>query len=111
MASPQENGPPTSVANITPPTGEGQARTAFEAFKDTLSEIRKDVRELRLGLVVGFLILGGMLIAGYWRLEAKIDDLATSQTRLETSLVRVETKLDDALQRNASPPPPKLGAP
>ena len=111
MASPLENGPPTSVANITPPTGEGQARTAFETFKDTLSEIKTDVRELRKGLVVGFLILAaalvagflilaGMLVDGYLKLEAKIDGLSTP-------LTRVETKLDDAIQRNALQPPRK----
>lgn len=111
MANPLENGPPASVANVTPPEGAAQTRLVYETFKDTLSELKADVREIRgyrvpdlvlvCGFLVGgFLILAGMLIFGYLKLEAKIGDLSTS-------LTRVETKLDDAIQRNALPSPRK----
>jgi hypothetical protein len=115
MAAPQESVPPSSVANIMPDqTSEAQtARHVYETFKETLSDLKTDVREIRghrvpdlvlvCGFVIGaFVLLGGMLIFGYFRLEAKIDGLSTASTR-------VETKLDDALQRNAVQLPGKQG--
>ena len=112
MARPQESGPPTSLPNVTPDAASGgQTRLLYETFKETLSELKTDVREIRghrvpdlvllCSAVVGtFVILGGMLIFGYFKLEAKIDDLSTS-------LTRIETKLDDALRSNALQPPRK----
>jgi hypothetical protein len=112
MASPQESGPPPSVANVTPDqTSGGQTRLLYETFKETLSDLKTDVREIRghrvpdlvlvCSAIVGtFVLLGGMLIFGYFRLEAKIEDLSTT-------LTRVETKLDDAIRQNALQPPRK----
>ena len=113
MASPLENGPPPSVANVEPDlTTERQARLVFDAFKETLSDLDRYQRNprpsrsrSRAGLRVycrKFRALGGMLIFGYFRLEAKIDALSTASTR-------TETKLDDALQRDALQPPGKQG--
>jgi hypothetical protein len=55
---------------------------------------------LAAALVAGFSMLAAMLANGYLKLEAKVDALSTP-------LTRVETKLDDAIQRNAAQPPPK----
>ncbi|HVT56033.1 MAG TPA: hypothetical protein VHD34_08295, partial [Xanthobacteraceae bacterium] len=60
----------------------------------------KDIRGYRLtdlllvggGIIASFVLLASMMIAGYFRLEDKIQIISTAQTR-------IETKLEDLLAR------------
>jgi hypothetical protein len=81
----------------------GQTRIIVEAVKESVADLKADVKEIKghrvsdlrwhIGIFgAGFLVLGGMLIAGYFKLEDRLSDLSTASTR-------VETKLDDLLAR------------
>lgn len=64
---------------------------------------RKDFRWTWGGLIAGFLVLAGLFIYGYNRLDDRIDVKTTS---LVISITRVETKLDDLSGRLLPPPAP-----
>lgn len=110
----QENDIPRRVANVTPDmtAATAQARVVVEAVNDSISELKQDVREIKgyrftdlvlhiSALAAGFVLLAGMMIAAYFKLEDKISALSTKSTR-------IETKLEDLLARIPpvpSPPP------
>src|SRR5271154_4578753 len=88
--------------------GAGHTRSLVETFKESLAEIKADVRDIRnhrftdalwiLGAIGAVaIVLGSMMIAAYMAIESRIDELSTSSTK-------VETKLDDLIQR--IPPAP-----
>jgi hypothetical protein len=96
---------PRQFPNVPPPeiAGAAQTRLLIKAIEDTVKDLKDDVRDIKSHrhsdlilhlsvFVAGFLVLGGMLIAGYFRLDDRIDKLT------ETS-IRVDTKLEDLLQR------------
>jgi len=85
-----------------------------EAVKETVSELKADVRIIKdhrftdmlwhLGaLVATALVLGGMMVAAYFKIQDKMDELSTSSTK-------VETKLEDLLQRIPPLPTPPSSA-
>jgi len=101
----REPEPPKDFANISPQdiAGAGQTRLIVEAVKESVAELRSDVKDIRshrfsdlkwyiCSLAAGVVLLGGMMIAAYFRLEDKISDISTG-------LTRVETKLDDLAKR------------
>lgn len=102
---PQELQPPSSMPNVNPTDvgGSGQTRLIVDAVKESVAELKADVRTIRdhrytdmmyhLAVLVGAgILLGGMMIAAYFKIQDKLDDLSTRSTR-------VETKLEDLLQR------------
>ena len=112
----QEPHPPTSLPNVNPPevAGAGQTRLIVEAVKETVSELKIDVRTMRdhrftdmmwhIGaLAAAVILLGGMMVAAYFKIDDKIQALSkTTQDKFEAasnSSTRVETKLEDLLQR------------
>jgi hypothetical protein len=97
-----------SPTDLSP--GAGQTRLIVRAVQDSLRDVRADVQTIRSGahsdfrlllkiFGTAFVILAGMLIFGYFRLEDKI-------TALTASSIRVDTKLEDLLQRNPPIPTP-----
>jgi hypothetical protein len=102
----QESVPPRAMANVAPlDIGgvAGQTRLIVEAVKDTVADLKADIHDIKghrvsdlrwhIGIFgAGFLVLAGMLITGYFKLEDRVSALSTASTR-------VETKLDDLLAR------------
>ncbi len=115
-AKSQDPQPPSSLPNVNPPevAGAGQTRLVVEAVKETVAELKVDVRNIRdhrftdimwhIGaLATGVILLGGMMIAAYFKLEDKIEALSNASNEkfeaISNASTRVETKLDDLLQR------------
>jgi hypothetical protein len=102
----QEAEPPRSFPNVPPPdvsSGVAQARLVVKAVEDSVKELKDDVRHIRTtqqtdfkwylsASIAGFLLLAGMFLYGYVRLEDRFE-------KLNDSSIRVETKLNDLLQR------------
>jgi hypothetical protein len=101
-------GQPKASRNVSPAAGE--ARVVLETVQASIKEIQQDIREIRsfrhtdftwtvtiFGL--GFLLVAGMLIVGYFRLDDRL-------ARLSESSIRTETKLEDLLQRIPAVPAP-----
>jgi hypothetical protein len=117
-AQEQEPVPPgEKLANVAPDISgaTAQTRLVIIAIEASIKDLKDDVREIKSNrhsdfvymisvFAAGFLLLAGMLIAGYLRLDDRIVELTKSS-------VRVDTKLEDLLQRiPAIPtPPPKRG--
>jgi hypothetical protein len=108
----QEAGPPRQLPNVTPNvSGEsGQTRLLINAVEATLKELKDDVKDVKSHrhsdfvytvsmFAVGFMLLAGMLVYGYFRIDDKV-------TSLSNTLTRVETKLEDLLQRIPPIPTP-----
>lgn len=113
MADPtrQEGEIPRQFANVPPPdiAGAGQTRLLIKAIEDSLKDLKDDVREIKSHrhsdfvfhitiFGAGFLILAGMLITGYLKLDERI-------TNLTNVSIRIDTKLEDLLQRIPPIPP------
>jgi hypothetical protein len=100
----QEATPPTNMANVTPmDSGTAQTRQIVEAVKASVSGLASDVKEIRnyrytdlllhIGAFAGGIIIVVTLVLNvYSRLDDKIQNLSTTSTR-------VDTKLEDLLQR------------
>jgi hypothetical protein len=115
--TPERELPPSSsqVANVPPPPAAfGQARVIIDAIVDELKqdvrEIRQDVREIKgyrhtdfliyaSMFAAGFIALAGMFIVGYLKLDDRI-------RVLNNTSIRVDTKLEDLLQRIPPVPTP-----
>jgi hypothetical protein len=91
---------PVEIANA------GHTRILIDAVKETVSELKSDVKELRnnrhtdflwhIGvLCAGFLLLAGLILHLYARIDDKIQNLSTSSTRMET-------KLEGMIQRSTN---------
>jgi hypothetical protein len=91
-----------------------QTRQIINALDPTLRDLRKEVgdtkdaihKELRNILYVfgaGFLVIGGMIIAGYFRLDDRIVAMSGKYDdriqAISNTGIRVDTKLEDLLQR------------
>jgi hypothetical protein len=93
---------PTQVATVLP-TGAGHTQAVVKSLEDSIAEIKTDIRELKnhrhsdfvyliTVFAAGFLLLSGAIGTVYFRLDDKID-------RLTQTGIRVDTKLEDLLQR------------
>lgn len=107
MASALDNNAelPKQFANVPPDisSGSAHARAVVQEVKDDIREIKKDQKvDFRIVLGIfgaGFVILGTMLIVGYFRLDDRITKLDDKISSLSTTLVRIDTKLEDLLAR------------
>lgn len=107
----QESRPPDVLANVTPDLGgAGQTRLIVEAVKETVADLKSDVKELKshrftdllwhvTALAATFILLGGMMVAAYFKIEDRLLDLTRASAR-------VDTKLEDLLQRIPPAPTP-----
>lgn len=93
---------PSQVATVLP-TGAAHTQAVVKSLEGSISEIKLDVRGLKDNrhndfvylitvFAAGFLLLAGLLGTVYFRLDDKLDKLT------QTS-IRVDTKLEDLLQR------------
>ena len=112
-----ENGDiPRQFASVPPPdiaAGTGQLRLIVQELKDDIRDIKSHrhsdfVFHITV-LAAGFLILAGMLIFGYFKLDDRITKSDDKINNLITAVTRSDTKLEDLLQRipPAQTPVPK----
>jgi hypothetical protein len=92
------------IANVIPDVGTAaQTRFLINAIDVSTRELKDDVKDIKSHrhsdfvymisvFSLGFILLAGMFIFGYFRLDDRIVELTKSS-------VRVETKLEDLLQR------------
>jgi hypothetical protein len=84
------------------PTG-GAANVLVREFKDDIREIKRDQKidfRIVIGMfATGFVIIAGMLVFGYFRVDDRVIKLEDRVNGLNTTLVRIETKLEDLLAR------------
>jgi hypothetical protein len=104
VANSQEAGPPRETANVTPmEPGSMQTRIIVEAVKASVSTLEANVKEIRdyrytdlwrhlAAFAAGIVLVVGMLITVYFKIEDKMQILSTTSTR-------IETKLDDLIAR------------
>jgi hypothetical protein len=103
---------PHQFPNITPDVslGSGHIRLVVAAVENTVGELKGDVKELKSHrhtdfvfmisvFAAGFILLATMIIGEYLLLSNKIDGLSGKIEAIEVSSTRVDTKLDDLLQR------------
>jgi hypothetical protein len=108
----QESEIPRQFASVPPPdlAGAGQTRLLIKAIEDAVKDLKDDVKDIKSHrhtdfvfhisiFAGGFLILAGMFIAGY----LKLDERVTAITNIS---IRVDTKLEDLLQRIPPLPSP-----
>lgn len=108
---------PQQFANVPPPeiAGAAQTRLLIKAIEDSLKDLKDDVKDIKSHrhtdfvfhisiFGAGFLLLAGMLIFGYFRLDDRV-------SKLSDTSIRVDTKLGDLLERippvQAPAPSPK----
>jgi hypothetical protein len=107
----QEATTPTSMANVTPmDSGSAQSRQIVDAVRATVATLETDVKAIRdyrytdlllhIGAFTGGIILVVSLIL---HLYSKLDDRIQA---LSTTSTRVDTKLEDLLQRIPPIPTP-----
>ena len=105
---------PRQFANVPPDitAGAAHARVIVEEVKDDIRDIKRDQRvDFRIVLAMfgaGFVVLGGMLVFGYFRLDDKIGHLEDKVNVLSTGIARIDTKLEDLLAPippTQTPPP------
>jgi hypothetical protein len=106
---------PRSFPNVLPPNisaDAGYVRIIVNAIEENVKELRNDVREINSQrhpdfifyisiFAAGFVVLAGMMIVGYLKLDDKIGEL-------DRRLIRVDTKLEDLLQRIPPIPTPPI---
>lgn len=103
----QEAQPPRELPNVPADVGgSGQTRLIIQAIEPTLSEIKGEMRDVRRAasgdfkwLIGGFILIGGMMIAGYFRLDDRISKIEEKFQTLSIMTTKIETRLEDLLQR------------
>jgi hypothetical protein len=104
---------PQQLPNVLPPdisAGTGHLRLIVQELKDDIKEI-KDNRHSDFIFHVnilggGFLLLAGMIIASYLLLDSRMSKSDDRVNTLTNTSVRIETKLEDLLQRIPPVPTP-----
>ena len=106
---------PRSLPNVAPNMsgGSGQTRLIVEAVKEGLSDVKRDIKDIKdyrqsdfkyiIGMfAAGFVLLAGMIFTVYMKIDDKL-------TTIIQSTIKTETKLDDLIQRipPAQTPPPR----
>jgi archaellum component FlaC len=97
--------PPGRLANVPPDISSGAAHTRIvvQEIKDDIRDIKKDqktdFRSIGGMVIAGFLILGSMLMFGFFRIDDRITKLDDKVNGLSTTLTRIDTKLEDLLAR------------
>ena len=100
MPNPDPTGvPPKEMANVIPldSAAVGQTRMIVDAVKESVAELKADVKDIKghrhtdfvwiIGVfATGFLVLLGAMATAYLRLDDKVSELSKSQTRMETRL-------------------------
>jgi hypothetical protein len=106
MVDPAQDGDvPRQFPNVPPQeiASAGQTRLLIKAVEDAVKDLKDDVRDIKSHrhsdfvfhitiFAAGFVILAGMLITGYFKLDERISKLTDASTR-------VDTKLEDLLAR------------
>lgn len=107
MANPlQDSGPPQTMASVPPTVIDGvsgHARILIDAVKEQVSDLKADVKVIKesrhsdllwhIGVIgTATVIILGVVVSVYFRIDDKIHDLTISTTK-------IETKLDDLIQR------------
>ena len=93
---------PSEVATVLP-TGAGHTQAIVKSLESSITEIRGEIREIKANrhsdfvylitaFAAGFVLLAGLVATSYFRLDDKIE-------RLNAVSIRVDTKLEDLLQR------------
>jgi hypothetical protein len=112
----QDSDVPHQFPNVPPDMslGAGHIRLVINALEGSIHEIKGDVRDIKKQLhsdfvvtmyvfATGFILLAGMLIFGYFRLDDKIEGkMKDIDNRVDTMVItttKIDTKLDDLLQR------------
>jgi hypothetical protein len=107
--------PPNVPSDLSP--GAGQTRILIEALENSLKDVKDDLREIKnhrhsdfVHMIelfgAGFVLLAGMLIAGYFVMDGKYDKVNEKIDKLSTTATRADAKLEDLLAR--IPPAPTL---
>lgn len=119
MANPdpiRDSDVPREFANVTPDmsAGIGQLRIVVKTLEEHIREIKDDMKEIKrhrhsdfvLTITIfaaGFLLLAGMLIFGYFRLDDKVftntKEVGDKVDALVVTTTKIDTKLEDLLQR------------
>lgn len=100
------------MPNVIPDVGQAaHARLLIDAIKESVADLRSDVKDIkdhrhsdfRWYISIfggGFLVLAGLSLVLYSRMDDRVQALSTT-------LTRVETKLEMLLQRLPAEPPKK----
>lgn len=102
----QEAAPPRNFPQVPPPdiaAGAGQLRLIVGELKDDIRDIKShrhsDFVFHVTVLAGGFLLLAGMLIFGYFRLDDRITKSDDKINSLTNQVTRTNTQLEDLLER------------
>ena len=115
----QEPEAPRTLANVVPPmsANAGQTKLIVDTVEQAVAKSMRDGKNSDLLFLLstfaaGFVLLAGMLIFGYLRIDDKLTSLDSKTSGkvdgLTVTSTRIETKLEDLLQRippvQAAPP-------
>jgi hypothetical protein len=104
---------PRQFANVMPDISGGAANVVVREFRDDIREIKRDQKaDFRIVagmLVAGVIIVVGMMLYAYFRIDDRITKLEDKVNVMSTTLTRVDTKLEDLLARMppVQTPPPR----
>ncbi len=109
-----QGGPPKELANVAPDVGgSGQTRLIIQAIEPTITELRNEMRDLRKTasndfkwIIGGFILVGGMMIAGYFKLDDRISHLEDRFITISNTTTKIDTQLQDLLARIPPTPTP-----
>lgn len=110
----QQPEPPRELPNVPPDVaGSGQTPLIIQAIEPTITELRNEMRDVRRSasndfkwIIGGFILIGGMMIAGYFRLDDRISRLEDKFLTLSITATKIDTQLEDLLQRIPPVPTP-----
>lgn len=105
--SADESEPPKTLPNVPSDVGgSGQTRLIIQAIEPTITELKNEMRDVRKSastdfrwIIGGFILIGGMMIAGYFRLDDRIARLEDKFLTLSNTTTKIDTKLEDLLER------------